>query len=391
MPETKQYVVRSPRFPDYTTVRHLMRIWEGIPHDRARDMIHIIHAQLGTPQNPVDWSDPDTWIPERLQGDIAALAMRTWRESKKHVNPRYCYAGYRFIDLYGLLNTDDAGIYRVSDAGRAFLQAEKHVLRELDEQEGIFYLLDLLAVKPGAWRKDLLDDWREYLNKCSKFGSDSTMQRTISERLSNLMERGYVKREGIRYTITDAGREYLGAVQPKGENPKQGIAGMVQAFNTEQRARLKETLHNLPPVRFEELVGALLEAMDYQDVEVTKVSGDKGIDVVGNVQFGITTVTEVVQVKRQRNNVGRPILDQLRGCLPLHKAIRGTLITLSDFSQGCKEAAVFPGAAPITLINGEELVRMLVKYNLGVAKTPLELEEVDDTFLNAYRGEEGEE
>ena len=43
---------------------------------------------------------------------------------------------------------------------------------------------------------------------------------------------------------------------------------------------------------------------------------------------------------------------QLRGPLPYHKAIRGTLITLGNLSKGCTEAALFPGAAPVGLING---------------------------------------
>ena len=63
--------------------------------------------------------------------------------------------------------------------------------------------------------------------------------------------------------------------------------------------------------------------MRYDDVEVTKESGDKGGDVVATVQFSITTITEVVQVKRQQGSIGRPILDQLRGVLSYYKAIRG--------------------------------------------------------------------
>ena len=39
--------------------------------------------------------------------------------------------------------------------------------------------------------------------------------------------------------------------------------------------------------------------MGYEDVTVTQQSGNKGVDVVATVQFGITTVTEVVQVKRR--------------------------------------------------------------------------------------------
>ncbi len=388
MLKPSQYRVRSPLFPDYTTVRHLLRIWHGTPKENIREMIKCIHEQTGTPQKPVDWSDPDDWIHERLRGVSAELANHLWWDSMKQVNPRHAYGGYLLVNLYELLETNGSGVYSLSDNGEAFLVGDETIVRELDEQEGIFHLLTLLAAKPSAKRGDLLGDWGDYLHKYSKFGKTSTTIDTLRRRLLNLVERGLVMREGNSYSITDAGNEYIGAAKPQGENPKQDITRMVQAFNTEQRDQLRETLHNMPPAKFEELVGALLDAMDYQDVEVTKVSGDKGIDVVGSVQFGITTVTEVVQVKRQRNNVARPILDQLRGCLPYHNAIRGTLITLSDFTKGCQEAALFPNAAPITLINGDELVRMLIKYGLGVKKTQLELEEVDDTFFATMRDEE---
>lgn len=50
----------------------------------------------------------------------------------------------------------------------------------------------------------------------------------------------------------------------------------------------------LEPFQFEHFVKELLDAMDYEDVRVTKVSGDKGVDVVARVQFGITEITEVV-------------------------------------------------------------------------------------------------
>lgn len=70
------------------------------------------------------------------------------------------------------------------------------------------------------------------------------------------------------------------------------------------------------PYKFEQLVGQLLEAMGYEQVEVTKASGDKGVDVIGQVQVGITTITEVVQVKRMQNTITRPYIDQLRGALP---------------------------------------------------------------------------
>jgi restriction system protein len=132
-----------------------------------------------------------------------------------------------------------------------------------------------------------------------------------------------------------------------------------------------------------QLVRDLLEAMGYEDVTVTKASGDYGVDVVATVQFGITTITEVVQVKRRQESIQRPILDQLRGALPYYKALRGTILTLGTFSTGCINAALFVGAAPIGLIDGEKLLDLLIKYDIGAQKRSLSLYEIDEEYLRA--------
>jgi len=85
--------------------------------------------------------------------------------------------------------------------------------------------------------------------------------------------------------------------------------------------------------RSRHFVKELLDAMDYEDVRVTKVSADKGVDVVARVQFGITEITEVVQMKRTENTITRPKVDELRGALPYFKAIRGTIIGLGSFAK----------------------------------------------------------
>jgi restriction system protein len=46
-------------------------------------MANAIWEQRGTPQNPVDWSDPDAWISERLTGEDAEMAEVYGNEVKK--------------------------------------------------------------------------------------------------------------------------------------------------------------------------------------------------------------------------------------------------------------------------------------------------------------------
>lgn len=60
--------VKTPLFPTYAQARALMKAATGVLPKAVRDLITVIHDQMGTPQNPVDWSDPDTWIAERLEG-----------------------------------------------------------------------------------------------------------------------------------------------------------------------------------------------------------------------------------------------------------------------------------------------------------------------------------
>ena len=128
----------------------------------------------------------------------------------------------------------------------------------------------------------------------------------------------------------------------------------MKRYNEQQKELLREQISTMNPYKFEQLVGQLLEAMGYEQVEVTKASGDKGVDVIGQVQVGITTITEVVQVKRMQNTITRPYIDQLRGALPYHKAIRGTLI------------------------DGDRLLELLIENNVGIRRSnAVELLDVD--------------
>jgi restriction system protein len=88
---------------------------------------------------------------------------------------------------------------------------------------------------------------------------------------------------------------------------------------------------------------------------VTSPTNDKGVDVVANIELGISSVREVVQVKRYRGSIHRRVLDELRGSLHRFNAVRGTIITTGDVSRGTVQAAFERGAAPITLIDGEKL------------------------------------
>jgi restriction system protein len=382
--------VRTPWFRPYSDVRMLLELLQGVSITAVKSMMTAIDEQTGTPQNPVDWSDPDTWIAERLQGDDERLAQHIWQDSHHTVSPRYIAGALFLMRSYELLKPHASGIYHISERGRLFLENDPQTVREIDETEGIVQLLTILATKSQAKRSDLLPEWGDYLHAYSKFGTEATIKDTLRRRLVNVVERDLVQRMGNVYKISPGGLAYVTAsasqeskIAIQEVNPKREILLAVEAFNKQKSKELREHFRTMNPYRFEQVVRDLLEAMGYEDVTVTRASGDYGVDVVATVQFGITTITEVVQVKRRQETIQRPILDQLRGALPYYKALRGTIITLGTFSSGCINAAFYVGAAPISLIDGEKLLDLLIKYNIGMKKRPVDLYEIDEEYLRA--------
>ena len=378
----------TPLFPTYTQVRILMEAATGIVPKSVRDMITAIHNQTGTPQNPVDWSDPDRWIAERLAASHAELALKIWKEGKGTLNPRHSYGCWMFINNFELMGKDSKGLWIPTEKGRLFLEADPETLKLIDEAEGMLDLLEMLLSHESVKRGSLLPEWTEFSRQHSTFVSQSSCTSTLRFRLGNLIERSLVSREGNAYRISEAGIRWLNDSEHSAEvDAQRELVNAIKRYKIEQKALFREKLAVMDPYQFERLIGDLLQAMGYEDVEVTKASGDKGVDVVGSVQVGITTITEVVQVKRMKGSVTRPAIDQLRGALPYHKAIRGTFITLGKFSVSCAEAALFPGAAPITLIDGDRLIDLLIEHNVGISRTKtielwdIELEKFTDQNL----------
>ncbi|MBM4360512.1 MAG: restriction endonuclease [Deltaproteobacteria bacterium] len=383
--------VRIPFFPPYSELRHLLRIWPGFPRKQVT-ALHTAFTELrGTPQNTVDWTAPATWIPERLKGGDRELAQAIWDGSKGTVNPRHTYGHWLLAQKYELLRENSTGALELTESGRAFLeQPGGEVEAELDEAEGLTKLLSIVADNGPARAGGLLEEWSDYLTRRSSFGTDSTHKDTLRRRLNNLLERGLVERKGSLYSVTQDGLAYLqraGDEDSVGGGDHHEVWALVRKQENTVRESLLELLLDMDPFAFEHLIKRLLEEMDYQNVEVTARSGDGGVDVVADIELGITSVREVVQVKKHRRPIQRKDLDALRGSLYRFNAVRGTIVTTARFAKGTQEAAFATGAAPITLIDGDKLIDMLIEHGIGVRKRTIEMLEVDASAFSEPEGD----
>ena len=383
--------VRVPHFPVYSELRHLLRVWPGRPKKQVTGLRATVLELRGTRKSSVDWTDPSSWISQRLDGSDRELAQEIWDRSMGEVNPRHIYGHWLLAQRYGLLDEDSDGLLQITEDGRNFLETPGGETEALvDEAEGLIKLLSIVADTGPSRRGGLLDEWADYLKRRSAIRSESMIKDTMRRRLVNLVARGLVERKGSLYTATPDGLRYLQQTEDEGA----GVSGdhnqiwtLVRQHANSVRDSLRHQLQEMNPFAFEHLIKRLLEEMDYQNVEVTSRSSDGGVDVVADIEIGITSVREVVQAKRHRRAIQRKDLDALRGSLYRFDAVRGTIVTTSRFSKGTQDAAFATGAAPITLVDGEKLVDLLIEHGIAVRKRTIELLELDAAAIAAIERE----
>jgi restriction system protein len=161
-----------------------------------------------------------------------------------------------------------------------------------------------------------------------------------------------------------------------------GLVFEIEKHNKDVRNKLHKKLFALKPAEFEELIGQLLAEVGFEEIEVTKRSNDGGIDVRGLLVVGeVIKIRMAVQAKRWKkgNNIQKPIVQQIRGSLGVHE--QGLIITTSDFSPGARKEALRPDAVPVALMNGEELVALLVEHKIGITLQTHNLLELSETTL----------
>ena len=138
-------------------------------------------------------------------------------------------------------------------------------------------------------------------------------------------------------------------------------------------------LHNMDPFAFERLAQRILRECGFSQVEVTKKTGDGGIDGTGKLKInGIFSFNVAFQCKRYKGLVGASAIRDFRGSLTTDIE-KGVLITTGAFSKAAREEASNPGKQQIDLIDGEELISKIAEFGIGVRE--VKSYEVDEEFF----------
>lgn len=169
----------------------------------------------------------------------------------------------------------------------------------------------------------------------------------------------------------------------KNEPAAEQIAEGTGTVSTDYREEVASLLRALPPAGFERLSQRLLREAGFTQVVVTGQSGDGGIDGFGILQVNPFVLFKVLfQCKRYAKSVAPSQVRDFRGAMS-GRADKGIIITTGTFTAEARREATRDGAPPIELIDGEKLVDMLEKLELGLrAVTTFE---VEHSFFNEFK------
>ena len=173
------------------------------------------------------------------------------------------------------------------------------------------------------------------------------------------------------------------------ETPQEQIDNAIAELNETLADDLLTEIMGMNPYKFEALVVKLLITMGYGSLQenqdaVTKKTGDEGIDgIVSADKFGFDSIYIQAKHWKPDNTVGRPEIQKFLGAAVGQGATKGIFITTSKFSNEAINFASKQLNCKIVLINGQQLAKLMIDYDLGVSTVATyKVKRIDSDFFN---------
>ena len=141
--------------------------------------------------------------------------------------------------------------------------------------------------------------------------------------------------------------------------------------------RVRLDLIALPFPDYVARVALLMSRMGYSEVQPLGPLHEKGRNAHGAHDIravharGLTRSAVIAQAKQYSQPVPRNFVDELRGAMLRTGAQQGLLFTTSEFAPSAVEAAqAGQHAAPVRLVAGEEMARLMLSHGIGSDRAP---------------------
>lgn len=208
-----------------------------------------------------------------------------------------------------------------------------------------------------AWARQYLV-WEGYLDS-SKFGTWKLTEKGKSATIT-VQQAGEIFKKWVNiHQKARKDKSDNQIIEEQEENPPEEI-------EESSNAELIDILLSLSPSGFEKVCKELLRESGFENVVVTGQSHDGGIDGYGMLELNPFVSFKVLfQCKRYKGSVPRAQVGDFRNAM-IGRAEKGIILTTGTFSNEAIREASREGAPKIELIDGEKLVKMFEKVELGV-------------------------
>lgn len=276
----------------------------------------------------------------------------------------------------------------LQDAGGQLERSEiKERIADLDDQIAEYAEIEKVSKKTGNVYKDF--DFRFNFALKNLYIADVLTFTTTS--LITLTQKGlYLDIESldVEKDIFRITKDYWNKSKSKAKKDKSAdeIENDHEEVQSEEKIKddFKDTLlgaiAKMSPKKFEAFSRALLNRMGVEFTEKgVQISNDGGIDGYGyHIDANdFRTTRVVIQCKRYNSApVSEPEINQFLGAMNKYQADYGVFITNGRFTKAARTAA--REGSPITLIDGNDLVRLVIRYELYI--TPVKTYVLDEFY-----------
>lgn len=226
-------------------------------------------------------------------------------------------------------------------------------------------------------------------SKLYSFKADQPIQVVRSQLRRHCVGLDFQSSSKAKYFVIQNGKYYLlesgKFVQHKGTNITKinkkysratGLVNLKNIYDqylAELKQRILKELKNLEPKSFEIFCKNLLVVYGFDDVSITRLSKDGGIDGFGKLKLGFSHLNVAFQCKRwTKGTIGRPHINQFRGDIQGQYEL-GLFFTTANFSSDAENNSAKRGAVPIALFNGSAIVDIMLEKQLGVERDSLDI------------------
>lgn len=167
---------------------------------------------------------------------------------------------------------------------------------------------------------------------------------------------------------------------------ERGILGLSEDIRQATVQQLGGALLDLKSEALEHLALTLLERLGYHNIKVSKRSSEGDVFFTADWRQGLADVRVCVQVATGEKDTLQPdAVHELRETLNHYSASEGVIIHLADVSDEAVEQSRQEESAPVTLMDRDNFVELLLKHGIGVEEYTAPIVTLDTDFIDALR------